>query len=307
MLAGLDAYTSSFLSSLNATEQRITTANQQLGTGYRVNQASDDPGAINSILEYQGQIDQVTQIQKNLAQGTTVANLADSALSSVSNMLDQLTSIAAQGASSTSDAESNSSLAQQVQGIAQQIVAAANSTFGGTYIFGGDDATTQPYTFNWSVPGGIVQNNTSSSTIGITNSDGASQVVPGQTAQQIFDSRNADGSVAASNIFQNVWALGQALQNNDQAGIQAATTGIQAAVVQLGQATTISGNTIDWLQQSSQNATTKLTNLQGQLSGLRDADVAAAATNLQSAETAEQAAIAARGTLQIKSLFSYLG
>ncbi len=307
MLAGLDAYTSTFLSSLNTTEQRITQADQQLSTGYRINQPADDPGAIDAILEYQGQIDQVTQVQSNLSQATTVANLADSALTSTSNMLNQLTSIAAQGSSSTSSAQSNSVLARQVQGIEEQLVAAANTTFGGTYVFGGDDATTAPYTFNWSVPGGVVQNNTSSSTIAVTNSDGDSLVVPGQTAQQIFGAQNADGSAAASNIFQNVWALGQALQNNDQAAIQAATTGIQASVVQLGQSTTISGNTLDWLQQSTDNASTKLTTLQSQLSNLRDADAAEAATNLQSATTAEQAAIAAQGSLQIKSLFSYLG
>lgn len=307
MLAGLDAYTDTFLSGLNATEKRITQANQQLSTGYRVNQASDDPGAINAILEYQGQIDQVTQVQSNLSQASTVANLADSALTSASNMLNQLTSIAAQGSSSTSNAQSNAALAQQVKGIAEQLVAAANTKFGGAYIFGGDNATTAPYTFNWSVSGGVVQNNTSSSTIAITNSDGDSLVIPGQTAQQIFSAQNADGSTAASNIFQNVWALGQALQNNDQAAIQAAATGIQASVVQLGQSTTISGNTLDWIQQSNSNATSKLTTLRTQLSSLRDADAVEAVTNLQSATTAEQAAIAARGTLQIKSLFSYLG
>jgi flagellar hook-associated protein 3 FlgL len=307
MLAGLDAYTSTFLSDLNSTEARITQANQQLSSGYRVNQPSDDPGAIDAILEYQGQIDQVTQIQTNLSQATTVANLADSAITSASNMLNQLTSIASQGSSSTSNAQSNAALAQQVQGIEQQLVSVANTTFNGSYIFGGDDPTTAPYTFNWSVSGGVVQNNTASSTAGITNTDGASIEVPGQTAQQIFGAQNADGSPAASNIFQNVWALGQALQNNDQAGIQAAGTSIKASVVQLGQATTISGNTLDWLQQSSTSATTKLTTLQGQLANLRDADAAQAATNLTSAETAEQAAVSAQGTMNIKTLFSYLG
>jgi len=307
MLAGLDAYTNTFLSSLSVTEKRITQANAQLSTGYRVNQPSDDPGAIDAILEYQGQLDQVTQTQSNLSQATTVANLADSALTTASNLLNQLTSIAAQGSSSTSSAQSNSSLAQQVQGIEQQLVSLANTKFGGAYIFGGDNGSTPPYAFNWSVPGGVVQNSTAGSTITISNSDGASISVPGQTAQEIFGAQNPDGSAAASNIFQNVWTLGQALQNNDQAGIQAATTGIQASVVQLGQATTISGNTLDWLQNSSDSATSKLTNLRGQLSNLRDADAAQAATDLSSAQTAEQAAIAARGTMNIKSLFSYMG
>src|ERR1700722_364837 len=251
MLAGLDAYTSTFLSNLNATEHRINQANEQLSSGYRVNQPSDDPGAIDAILDYQSQIDQVTQVQNNLSQATTVANLGDSALTSTGNMLDELTSIAAEGSSSTSSATSNASLGTQVKGIDEQLVSMANTTFGGSYIFGGDDPTTQPYTFNWSVPGGVVQNNTASSTTAITNSDGDSLTIPGQTAQQIFGAQNADGSAAAGNIFQNVWALGQALQNNNQPGIEAAASSIQASVAQLGQATTISGNTLNWLQESS--------------------------------------------------------
>jgi flagellin-like hook-associated protein FlgL len=141
----------------------------------------------------------------------------------------------------------------------------------------------------------------------ITNSDGDTLAVPGQTAQQVFDAQKADGSFAAGNIFQNVYALGQALQNNDQAGVQAAASSIQASVVQQAQATTISGNALTWLQQSSDAATSKLTNLQSQLSSLRDADAAQASTDLTTAETAMSAAIAAHGTLQIKTLFSYLG
>ncbi len=307
MLAGLDSFNSTFLSDLGLAETRINKANEQLSSGYRVNQPSDDPGAIDAILGFQSQIDQVTQVQKNLSNATTLANVADSALTSADTMLNQLTSIASQGASSTATAATRSSLGSQVQGIEEQMVGLANTTFSGRYVFGGDATSTQPYTFNWSVPGGVVQNNTSASTISVTNSDGDSMSIPGQTAQQIFDSQNANGSPATGNIFQNVYALGQALQNNDQAGIQAATSSLQASEAQLGQATTISGNTLSWLQQSSDVTTSKLTNLDTQLSGLRDADAAQAATDLSTAQTAEQAAIAAHGTMQIKTLFSYLG
>jgi flagellar hook-associated protein 3 FlgL len=307
MLAGLDAFNSTFLSDLNLAENRITRANEELSSGYRVNQPSDDPGAIEAILGFQGQIDQVTQIQSNLTQASTMNNVSDAALTSASNLLNQLSSIAAQGSSGTATAASRSSLGLQVQGIEEQLVAIANTTFGGRYVFGGDASTTQPYTFNWSVQGGAVRNNTASATVTITNSDGDSLAIPGQTAQQIFGAQNADGTPTSGNIFQNVYALGQALQNNDQAGIQTANSSIQTSVAQFGQATTISGNTADWLQQSNDAATSKLTNLQTELSGLRDADAAQAATDLTTAETAEQAAIAAHGSLQIKNLFSYLG
>jgi flagellar hook-associated protein 3 FlgL len=307
MLAGLTAYTSTFLSDVNAAQTRISTANEQLSSGYRVNVASDDPGAIDAILGFQSQIDQVTQIKNNISQATTIANVSDSALSSANDLLNRLTSIAEQGSSSTATAASNASLAEQVQGIAEQMVGLANTTFSGQYVFGGDSATTQPYTFNWSVAGGVVQNNTSSNTVTITNTDGDTLVVPPQTAQQIFDARTSTGTPAASNIFQNIYALGQALQSNNQAGIQSSVSALNASVAQLGQATSVSGNTLNWLQSSATAADSNLTSLQSQLSGIRDADATQAATDLTTAETAMQAAIAAQGTLNIKNLFSYLG
>ena len=306
MLAGLNAFNPTFLTDLTAAESRITKANRELSSGLRVTEASDDPAAVGAILGFQSQLAQVTQVQSNLAQATTAANVGDSALTSASTILDQLTSIAAQGANFTATATSRATLAQQVQGIAKQLVSLANTNFAGRYVFGGDDPNTQPYTFNWSVPAGVVRNNTAGNTATLTNSDGET-LVPSQTAQQIFDAQNANGSPAAGNIFQSVYALGQALQNNDQAGVAAAAVSIHASVAQLGQATTTCGETLNWLQQSSDAATSKLTNLQTQLSTLRDADAAQAATDLSTAETAVSAAIAAHGTLNIKSLFSYLG
>ena len=336
MLAGLDAYTSTFLSNVNAAETRINTANEQLSSGYRVNVPSDDPGAIDAILGFQSQIDHVTQIQSNISQATTIANVSDSALGSASDLLNQLTSIAAQAASSTSTAANNKSLAEQVQGIGEQMVALANTTFSGQYVFGGDNSTTQPYTSNFSanpiVLPGYTQNNTATNTVSITNSDGDSIAVPAQTAQQVFDAQTAGTTAApptvpaAGNILTAIGNLIHALQTNNQTAISTGTPAIpavgatpavpavpsivsslQASVAQLGQATTISGNTIDWLQSSTTAASSNLTTLQSELSGLRDADATQAATDLTTAETAMQAAIAAQGTMNIKNLFSYMG
>lgn len=327
MLAGLDAYTSTFLSNVNAAETRINTANEQLSSGYRINVPSDDPGAIDAILGFQSQIDQVTQIQTNLAQATTLANVSDSALTSANNLLNQLTSIRAQALGSTSSAANNIALADQVQGIGEQMVALANTSFLGGYVFGGDDSSVQPYTANFTTqtvpvvpatipattvvtfvtPPGYTQNNTASATVILANSDGDSMLIPSQTAQQIFDTQTSPGVPAAGNILNNIGTLVLALQNNDQTAIQNAGTAVTASITQLGLATTTSGNTINWLQQSSTTATANLNNLQTQLGGLRDADATQAATDLTTAETAMQAAIAAQGTMNIKNLFSYLG
>ena len=413
MLSGLSGFNPGFLADLNATEKRISQLNQQITSGVRVNQASDDPRAIASILETQSEIDLTTQAQKNLQQASTVAATADGALASAASLLDQLRSLAAQGANTATSATTRLSLAQQVKAIEEQLVAIANTQVQGRYIFGGDDPATQPYTIsapandlndpaalfdigtppadsesfhvtytdgagivqnatvsvaatgtgisgstfvsqlntaltasgvsgvtaqigtdgtlqftggsllsvvhtltpgvtqavaenNASLTEGVIQNSAAANTASLYNATGAS-ILPGMTAQQIFDARNADGSPAIGNIFRAVHALRQALENNDQAAVQAVAGTLPSAVAQLGQATTYYGNTQSWLDQSANDASSRLITLQQTLSSLRDTDVAQAATDLTAAQTAMQAALAAHGSLNLHSLFDYLG
>src|SRR5258707_15879366 len=122
MLAGLAAFNSSFLLDLNATENRIARLNEEITSGVRVNHASDDPAAVAAILHTQNAIEQATQAQTNLNHASTVATSADGALQTAASLLDQLTSIAAQGANSTATAISRTVLGQQVQATEQQLV-----------------------------------------------------------------------------------------------------------------------------------------------------------------------------------------
>lgn len=417
MLAGLSGFNATFLADLNVTENRITQLNKQITSGVRVSQASDDPAALASILETQSDIDRTTQTQTNLQQASAVASSADGALASASSLLDQLRSLAAQGANSTATAATRTTLSQQVQAIEQQLVSIADTQVEGRYIFGGDDPNTQPYTFQpgtFSMPAknlndpaarfdigapatdsesfsvtytdtlgavqnttvsiaataggidastfvsqlngalttagvagvtaqigaggtlqltgsnlvsvihtltsgvtqgvaanndsltGVVQNNMAANTTALSNAAGSS-ILPGMTAQQIFDARNPDGTPAAGNIFQAVYTLGQALLSNYQPGVQAAALSLPASVTQLGQATTSYGNTQSWLVQAADDASSKLINLHQILGSLRDTDVAQAATDLTLANTAMQAALAAHGSMNVKSLFDYIG
>jgi flagellar hook-associated protein 3 FlgL len=305
MLAGLNASNASFLADVNKTENRISQANKQVSSGIRVNQASDDPAAIASIVGYQTAIQQVTQVTTNLNLAGTAASSADGALAAASTLLDRLVSLAASGATSTATAATRSTLAQQVNDILQQLVGVANTTVQGRYIFGGDDPSTQPYTFGG--PGGVTQTNTAGNTATITNAAG-STFVAGQTAQQIFDARIPGATTpTAGNIFQNVYALGQALASNNLTGVQNAAASLQSSVTELGQATSKNGVTENWIEQAKQDAADTLNNLRTQLGSLRDTDVVAAATELTLSQTALQAALAAHSSLNLKSLFSYLG
>jgi len=325
MLNGLYAQNQTFLSDINQIQNRITAEDRQITSGARVSQASDDPSAVTPILSYQNQIDQVTQVQKNLTVATTISQTADSALQSASTLLDQVLSIATQGASTTTSASQRAMLGTQVQGLAESLVNLANTTVGGKYIFGGDDPTTQPYTLSWSTaptsstppassayatPGGVIPKAGPFSNTEVTRNASGGTMVLGMTAQQIFDARNPDGTVASGNVFQAVYEIGQALQNNPSTFSTDIATGmsdLKAAMNQISLATTSNGNDEAWLQNSSSDASSLLANLQTAFSAVHDTDVTSAIVQLTTDQTALQASLAAHASLPSKSLFDYLG
>ncbi len=330
MISGLYAQNSSFLSDLNRIETRITNEDKQITSGVRVNQASDDPSAVVSILQYQGEIDRVTQVQTNLQAASADASSADSALQTASNLLETINSLASQGATFSASGTTRVNLGQQVQNLAGQLVSIANTSVSGKYIFGGDDTTTQPYTSSWSTapvpqtapvppataappytsPGGVVVKASAFSVTSTISNASGSTLVPKMTAQQIFDARNADGTVAAGNVFQAVYEIGQALQNNSSTFSTDIATGIadlKNAMSTVNSATQFYGNTETWIQSASNDTSTQIINLQQLLTSVRDTDAASAITQLTTDQAAQQAAISAHASLPTKNLFSYLG
>ena len=156
MLSGIHAQDGTFLSNLNAIESRITKNNQQITSGLRVSQAADDPSAVSNILLFHGQIDSLTQTQKNLTLATSDATAADGALQTAANILDKISSLGSEGLSLSSSATSRTVLGQQVQQLQQQLVSIANTSVRGSFIFGGDAPGTQPYTFDLTAVNGVV-------------------------------------------------------------------------------------------------------------------------------------------------------
>jgi flagellar hook-associated protein 3 FlgL len=298
MLKGIGADNYAFVTNLNNIENQINVTTQQISSGIDVNQASDNPAAVGPILSLQSAIDRVTQVQTNLSTANAVANTADSALQSANSIVNQLTTIAAQGATGTTSATTMTSLAQQVGELEQQLVSIADTSVQGSYIFGGDNQSIAPYTFDGiNPPVAGVANPTNTGVI--TDADGNS-IVPIPTAQQIFDS-------PAGSLLQAVDSLRVALQTDNQAGVTTAASSLSTGATQLNLGAQTVGATEDWISNATTTASQLLTTLKSQLSGLRDTDVAAASTQLTLHQTAYEAAISAQANLPTKTLFDFMG
>jgi flagellar hook-associated protein 3 FlgL len=301
MISDLSPATQHFLSGLNQIRLRLQTAQTQLTTGLKINNVSDDPTHIADLWQTRAQLDQANQIDANLGQVGTEVNTAESALQGAVTLVQRAETLGTSGATDTASASTRQNLAGELGSILQELVATANTSVQGRYIFSGDSDQTQPYTIDLTQASPISAYQGSASTRQIQSPDGTTFSVA-LTAQQIFDSPNAQQSV-----FVSINNLRQALLNNDSAAINSAITDVQTSDGYLNQQLAFYGtaqNRIDAAAQFGQNYTTQL---QTQLSGLEDANEAQSITDLTQAQTQLQAALQSEAGLPRTSLFDFLG
>jgi flagellar hook-associated protein 3 FlgL len=305
MISNLNPQSSQFLADIDRVQQQITTATQQVSSGLKVQVASDEPDVISELLQLRTSLQKNTQITNNLALATSDANVSETSLNSATQLMDTAISLAAQGATATATAPSRQALAGQVQSILSQMVSYANTQSDGHYVFSGDTDTTPAYQLDSLSANGVDQIATAAATKQVENPAGGS-FAASQTAQQIFDDRNADGTFANDNVFAALTSLYNGLMSNNTTAITNATTSLQQASNHLNESLAFYGTVQDRLQDATTFASNYNTQLKTQIGQLEDADVAAASLELSQGTTQLQAAFEVEGRMPQTTLFSYL-
>lgn len=300
MISSLDASAQAFLAGLNQIQQNMSSAQQQLTTGLKINQVSDDPSEIANLWQTRSNLDQVQQINSNLGNVQTEVNTAESVLQNAVTLVQRAETLGTQGATDTADANTRQDLANELGSVLQQLVSSANTSVEGRYIFAGDSDQTAPYSIDLTQSYPVSSYQGSTSTRLIQAPDGSTFQV-GETAQQIFDSPNAQ-----QNVFTSINSLRQALLNNDSAGINSALGDVQSSDTYLNQQLAFYGTVQDRVTSSLNFSQNYETQLQTQLSGIQDADETQAITQLTQTQTQLQAALESRAQIPRTSLFDFL-
>jgi len=154
-------------------------------------------------------------------------------------------------------------------------------------------------------PNGVDRLTTTQSTRLIQDASGITFSVS-KTAQDIFDHRNSDDTLASDNIFAAVNSLRIALANNDQPGISAAIASIKAAQDYLSQQLAFYGGVQNQISNALNVAQKFQLQDKASLSQIKDTDVAAASIAMSQQQASYQAAIQAESAMPRTSLFSYL-
>ncbi len=300
MISSLDAASQSFLTGLDQIQQTLQTAQTELTTGLQINNVSDDPSEISDIWELNSELDQTNQAETNLSQVQAEVNTGESALESAVTLVEQAETDGTEGATDFSTPSARQDLANSLGAILQQLVAIANTTVEGRYIFAGDTDQTTPYSIDLTQSSPISAYQGSASTREILGPDGSTFAVA-LTAQQIFDSSDAQ-----NNVFDSIVNLMQGLQNNDDTQINDALSDVQSSDTYLNQQLAFYGTVQDRIQGEQTFGQNYTVQLQTQLSSVQDANEVVDITNMTQAQTQLQAALQSEGQLPRTTLFDFL-
>ena len=284
------------LAGLETTQQQVNHANLELASGRSISAPSDNPvGTQSLVLNHAAQAQNDT-FQQNVGNLQSRMQTADSALNSAENPINQAISLGVEAGNSDLTDAQRQAIELQLQGIQQQLVSIANTTYSGTYLFGGTLVEAAPFTLNPAAPAGVTYSgNASVTSVEINGGESVNVNVPGD---QLF--LNPRGSLLG--------ALNQlitAIQTN---------TGISAANVSFGQGATqfysqsVSyGSTLNQLQNTSTQLSAEQVQLATQETSIDGANIPQAITSLSQAEVAYQTLLEAEGKiLNLPNLLSFI-
>jgi flagellar hook-associated protein 3 FlgL len=135
-----------FINSLEQQQTSLAGTQQQISTGLRFTQASQDPAAASQSLGIQATLDQLTQYATNANLAQSRLSIEGSTLSSVTNLLQSVRTLAVQAANATQTPETRAAIATNIQQQLSGLLSLANTQDGsGQYLFAGTATTTTPF------------------------------------------------------------------------------------------------------------------------------------------------------------------
>ena len=195
--------------SLNNTNNSLQTVLQQLSSGSRINSGSDDAAGLSLINGLQANSTALTQSSTNATEGVGLLQVADGALSQVTNLLNRAVTLATETANGTLNATQEAAANQEYQSILSEINdIGSTTTYNSQQVFTGAAAGTNIYTGDSSTTGSSIDNlyfaPLSSATVG----DSGGSVVQSSSGQFV------DLSLAAASVLTTAAANSDTVTGN---------------------------------------------------------------------------------------------
>jgi flagellar hook-associated protein 3 FlgL len=291
------------LSNINQALDRIDTTQQELSTGKKINQPSDNPYGTSLALQLNNQIANLGSYSNNVTDGTGWAQAGNAALSDITNAVQRIRELVVQASNGTQTQADMSASAAEVNQLIDQIKQDANTQYNGQYIFSGAATTTAPYPSGsgdayagdtGQVTRQIGPNSSLAVNANLSSVLGTGQTVSGQPA--------GDGKLL--NTLRNI--VGDMQSGNSNALSATDLSQLDTNFGNLTGLTADMGATTDRLQMAASRIQTLQASDAQSLSNTQDADMAATEVDFSTEQAALTAALQAGAHIVQRSLMDFL-
>ncbi len=267
-------------------------AQNQVASGKRINELSDDaPGAL-QLLRTKSLSRAVTQYDANLKTGKDYLQNTESALTDIDKLMDRAYTLALAGANESQDSESRSAMALEVRSLQEQFVRLANQRgSSGQYVFAGQEHDAAPY----------------QAVAGVLNFTGDQNPILIEISHGNVLRVNSDSHAT----FQEAFGALEELRVNLESGAQGALSGVsiprlQDANKDINALRAAAGTGINTVNRQEDFNERRLEDYAKDISDIEDVDLADAISRLQQAEVAYQAALQVSAKSFQLSLLDYM-
>lgn len=138
-------------------QSRLDRTLHMVSTGRRFTVPSDDPVRMSQSIRTQTDLFELEQYQKNIGDAKAWMEASDSAMRSISQILQRIRELAVYGGNGTLPQDSRDAIAMEIDSLLQELVNIGNTNLGGRYIFSGRQTTQIPYAYDSLIPGYVYQ------------------------------------------------------------------------------------------------------------------------------------------------------
>ena len=284
------------LSDLRASTQRMATAQRQIASGVRLSQPSDDPLATHNSLRLRSELGGITQDRRTISDTKGWVDTTDSALATITDVVHRARELAIQGANGAIGQTERNKLADEIDQLIETAKSAANASYGGRYVFGGQDTDDPPYT-----PGAV------------DTYDGDTGVIARQIGPSVSVQINVPGvdilgnGTADTKLLTTLRTLAADLRGGNLAGVRGpALNDLESNLEDVTSARGIVGALATRLEAAESRLAQVEESTVSLLSENEDTDIAKAMIDLTTQQSVYQAALQSGQALNQPSLLDFL-
>jgi len=292
------SYINSLTQSLNNAAITANNLSGQLSSGLRVQSLSDDPSAAAQSVQMGSQIAKIDTFIQTASSEISMLQVTDSTLGEVVTQLTSAITLAVQATNGTLNPANLQAVLQQATGIRDQVLALANASYQGRYLFTGSRGTTAPYSLDTSTTPATATYNWDTY-VQFIETPGGQRIQMNLPGSSIFG-YGSTGAFGALNKFIDD------LSSGSSASLAADSSALNDALTTVSIQRSILNGSLSTLQSTSTYAQTQEAQMKAQQGSLVAADPAAIATQLKSNQTQYQALLSVISSLNKVNLFDYL-